>query len=50
MLQVWVLLLAANITCMAIAYKDSRWLGFGFNTSGALCCVYNILKLQGVIV
>lgn len=50
MLVVWFSLLIANITSMAIAYKDSRWLGFSLNTAGALCCIYNILKLQGVII
>lgn len=50
MFTLWAFLLIANITCMAIAYKDSRWFGFAFNTAGALCCAYNILKLQGVLV
>lgn len=50
MLVVWFSLLIANITCMASAYKDSRWFGFSLNTAGALCCVYNILKLQSVII
>lgn len=50
MLMLWIFLLIGNMTCMAVAYKDSRWFGFALNTAGALCCVFNILKLQGVLV
>jgi hypothetical protein len=50
MLTIWALLLVGNITCMAITYKNSCWFGFGLNTAGVLCCVYNILKLQDIFV